>query len=251
MNRKTQENQTALFHANSAEFVELLLRAEADVNIRDRRGETPLFDAVRRESAQSVALLLDAGADVNIRNNDGKTALYTAVCEGSVKRVELLIKEGADVNITDAMGETLLFQWKDMIGRRYPTILKCIKIILHEGIKVNVRGSRGMTALTCFVKSLDFSPYKSATQTKHEKEFAMLLFAAGDTLDESKVTYMPEYLKPSAEVNLMNICRAAIRKHLLQISDINLFPRIPKLGLPSMLCQYLLYDVALDDDEGK
>ena len=70
-------------------------------------------------------------------------------------------------------------------------------------------------------------------------------------MDENRVIEVPDYLKPSVEIRLMNICREAIRKHLLQMSDVNLFSRIPKLGLPTMLSQYLLYDVFLDDDEGQ
>ena len=39
-----------------------------------------------------------------------------------------------------------------------------------------------------------------------------------------------------------------IRKHLLSLDSINLFMKVPKLGLPAFLSEYLLYDVELDFD---
>ena len=47
----------------------------------------------------------------------------------------------------------------------------------------------------------------------------------------------------------MYLCREAIRKHLLQMSPVNLFVQIPQLGLPTLLQEYLLFNVALDDDD--
>ena len=49
------------------------------------------------------------------------------------------------------------------------------------------------------------------------------------------------------EHSLKNICREAIRSHLLQMSEVNLFVRVPSLPLPKALQSYLLYDQALDD----
>ena len=64
---------------------------------------------------------------------------------------------------------------------------------------------------------------------------------ATEKVDEPKlVNGKPEYLKPSAELCVKNICRETIRKHLLQMSDVNLFP------LPQLMTSYLLYDVTLD-----
>ena len=77
----------------------------------------------------------------------------------------------------------------------------------------------------------------------------MLFFAAGETVDESNIREVSEYLSLSAEISLMNICRETIRKHLLPMSDVNLFVRVPRLPLPRLMTSYLLYDVTLDYDE--
>ena len=49
------------------------------------------------------------------------------------------------------------------------------------------------------------------------------------------------------KLSLKDICRQAIRKHMLNVnSTVNLFVRIPALELPSTLIEYLLYSVSLD-----
>ena len=54
---------------------------------------------------------------------------------------------------------------------------------------------------------------------------------------------------PEEEMSLMDLSRQCIRKHLLQMSPVNLFVRVPQLGLPTLLQEYLLFNVALDDDD--
>ena len=52
------------------------------------------------------------------------------------------------------------------------------------------------------------------------------------------------------EMTLLDLCREAIRKHLLQMSPHeHLFGRVPKLGLPSIITDYLLYYQTLDEDD--
>ena len=51
------------------------------------------------------------------------------------------------------------------------------------------------------------------------------------------------------KVSLKRQCRLAVREHLLKLDvNGNLFHRIPLLGLPQILTQYLLYNVSLDYD---
>ena len=66
-------------------------------------------------------------------------------------------------------------------------------------------------------KDQNYARCKTTNDDQLEREFVMLLFAAGETVDESKVKNVPDYLKQSEEISLMNICRVTIRKHLLQM----------------------------------
>ena len=69
------------------------MNAEADVNLNDNWGETPLMNA-----AKFGYDLIQAGANVNQENRGGYTALFKAAKAGNDKCIEVLIKAGADVN---------------------------------------------------------------------------------------------------------------------------------------------------------
>ena len=196
---------------------------------------------------------------MNMWDKNGKTLLFYAVTSESPERIKYLLAKGADVNKIYAYDRNLLFVRPDQIFYRgyipigpYAIMCHCgprsnlrtldnIKILLREGIKVNVKDEDGMTALDYFLFLCE-----AINQTSKEREYAMLLFAAGDTVDETQVK-VANYLKPPAESqSLKNICRETIRKHLLQMSDVNLFARVPQLSLKRELTSYLLYDVTLD-----
>ena len=92
----------------------------------------------------------------------------------------------------------------------------------------------------------------------------MLLYAAGEMVNDpvslchhnyqvssSDLCDLLEELKFEEEkLELKHICREAIRKHLLKLDPhLNLFGRIPRLGLPNALNMYLLFNVSLEEEE--
>lgn len=54
-------------------IVKILIENGADVNLKDKRGSTPLYWAAFRNNFEIAKMLLEKGADVNIKNNDGAT----------------------------------------------------------------------------------------------------------------------------------------------------------------------------------
>ena len=75
-------------------IVELLIAAGADVNVKNQRGWTPLYDAAIWDRKDIAKLLFDAGADVNAKDNDGKTPLDAAKEENKNEIADLLRKHG-------------------------------------------------------------------------------------------------------------------------------------------------------------
>lgn len=90
-----------------AELTDLLIRAEADVNAREREGVTVLMKAVHGGDAAVVRRLLKEPAlDVDARGPRGNTALTYAVLYGYAGMVEALVERGANVDVVRADGTT-------------------------------------------------------------------------------------------------------------------------------------------------
>lgn len=91
------------------EVATLLLSRGAAVDATDGSGETPLYEAAKKNDVGMVRLLLGHKADVNYRKKTGgeDTPLHRAVDHASSNEViELLVARGADLNARDREGRT-------------------------------------------------------------------------------------------------------------------------------------------------
>ena len=87
-------------------MVRLLVTHDADVNVHDRDGLTPLMKAIATRDPAIVALLLDAGADIDARDHRGHTALTHAVLRSHPEILKMLIGRGARLDVVTTMGTT-------------------------------------------------------------------------------------------------------------------------------------------------
>ena len=111
VNSRDRNGQTPLMMIDEESTTDLvwdLLNAGAKVNLHDSDGETALMAAAMVNNTEVLKTLLDAGAKVNVTTNDGVTALMLAADEGHVNNVRLLILAGADINTRDKNGKTAL-----------------------------------------------------------------------------------------------------------------------------------------------
>jgi ankyrin repeat protein len=92
----------------SAEIVEILIDAGADVNREDKHGSSALSRCAIGGGIKAVRLLLDAGADVNSRSATLGTPLMGAAAEGDLEVVRLLVSQGADVEAVSSVRQTAL-----------------------------------------------------------------------------------------------------------------------------------------------
>ena len=102
------------------ECVRLLVKAGANVNARDKDGNTPLHEGFQTDVEEE---LLKSGADVNARNKDGETPIFTDVDEESIP---LFIKYGADLSVRNKAGKTVVEAAKEKGPARQEALRKAI-----------------------------------------------------------------------------------------------------------------------------
>ena len=88
------------------DLVQLLLDANADTDVRDWHGQTPLFSAVTKEDLISIEMLKGV-SEVDAVDKKGFTALHRAVHKENVEVVKALCSV-ANVNAIDKFGKTPL-----------------------------------------------------------------------------------------------------------------------------------------------
>lgn len=82
----------------------LLYQKGANLNLKDREGNTPLMLATISRWSEGVATLIRLKAQVNIPNRLGETAILKAVQARDLALVKMLIEAGANPDLADNSG---------------------------------------------------------------------------------------------------------------------------------------------------
>ncbi len=148
INTKGIRGRTSLILASEygyKEIAEILIKAETNVNIKDKQACTDLI-AILGNYNYKVKRLINSKANTDIKDNiEGYSALirlskdvYKKIVE---KIAEMLIKEGADVNTKDNDGRTVLM-FASINGHK-----DIAQILIDKGADVNATTNDGYTAL--------------------------------------------------------------------------------------------------------
>lgn len=84
-------------------WLSFLLSKDANPNLTDNQGNTPLMDAVQARFEEGVRTLLSFGAQVDKTNSSGETPLIRAVQLRDVALVRLLVAQGANPDRRDTL----------------------------------------------------------------------------------------------------------------------------------------------------
>ena len=124
-----------------------LLMNHADVNAKNKEGQTPLLVAPLQASPLTggqrrvIRELLNQHAEVNSQDEHGTTPLMAACCKGHYIIVKELLNHHADVNIQSKQGDSALIVASKL--KRQLIVME----LLHHNADVNLQNSKGNTAL--------------------------------------------------------------------------------------------------------
>lgn len=183
VNRPCLDETTAVMYAaknGHLECVNLFINYKANLNMRDKFGDTAIAHAVLGRKDKCLAVLVEAGADVNLANADKCTPLMQAAScfNDCVKCLMILMESGADICRKDKDGDTAAFYaasygnsacLKKLItfyGRKYvdtrnnrkrtPLMVacvsrnnsaSCVQVLLDSGADIQTQDGEGKTAL--------------------------------------------------------------------------------------------------------
>ena len=127
------------------DIAKALIKAGADVNKKDKRGDRPLklaCNAYKEENiAKIVKILLENGANSDLfkRGEDGP--LHYATMYSNFEAVKLLVRHGANVNLSGGYKRTALIY---AAANSYPEMLK---FLLETKANINANNEAGENAL--------------------------------------------------------------------------------------------------------
>ena len=160
--------------------VHRLLYQGADINSKDKYGNTPLIWASLYGHLHVVRILIGRGSDVDLPNNDKSTALMKASQEGHLKIVNELLVTNAKVDLKNKKGWTSLMYASDKEQ------LDIVRILLAYGADPTIQNNNGKSAADYAQKNTPLinvvNMYK---QEQARKAILMLLVQVNEMMDES------------------------------------------------------------------
>lgn len=225
INQKDDKQRSILFDMCSKkklDAIKLLLRLGANINDEDIYGKTVLSDAVDREDGMMIRFLLDHGASVNHINSSGRTILQDVAIEGNARVFKILMTKEPDLNIKDKYGNSVLFD--AIIGGE----LEIVKEILNNLDDSDVTDSNGQTALFHAVLLEDKSIAKFlisyGLDINHLDDNRQNVLFNAIILGSSNIELIDIFLKKGIKVNIKDNDGNTLLDELLKIQALSIDP---------------------------
>lgn len=154
--RKTLGNKTPLKTLSEAiilgyrDQIKKILSKDADINITDDNGRTPVYYAVMKGDRETLELLLKKNANVNMAGKS-YTPLFLSLMNKDNEILQMLIEAGADVNKSCHDGYRRLSPLRMAIGDlaipgKEPNI-EAVKILIKAGADIEWKDKYGEAEL--------------------------------------------------------------------------------------------------------
>lgn len=152
-----------------------LIRAGADINARDKEGNTPLILAAgwqdfrkyfmgRPGNTEVLRELIKAGADVNMPNKKGRTPLHEAAQLENPDNLAALLVAGAKVDARDTAGRTPLH---DAAAANMVDTVEIVRRLLLAGADPNAKDKQGATPAQLVEENIEMDAEVKAKIYKH------------------------------------------------------------------------------------
>jgi ankyrin repeat protein len=161
INKKGTDKKQKIFNGSALisssangniEIVKSLLDANADKNITDDTGLTPLMSAAYMGNDNVVALLIQQGASLEQQDEKGYTALMFAANAGKYNSVKVLLESKANVNAKDN-DNSMPIMFAAQHGFN-----DIVRLLLSNGADKLFKGNYGLNAI-------DFASQNSLKET--------------------------------------------------------------------------------------
>ncbi|EAY09570.1 ankyrin repeat protein, putative [Trichomonas vaginalis G3] len=143
---------------NIPSFLKYLLSHGANINDKNKNGQTTLHIAAMHNNKETAEVLILHGANINEKNKAGETALHYAAMYNNKETAEVLILHGANINEKDEAGETALHIAAMQNSK------KTAEVLISHGANINEKNKNGQTAL-------DIAEWNDNTETEEDDAF--------------------------------------------------------------------------------
>ncbi len=108
-------------------------RAESKKQADENEREEQFLDAIYENDENKIRSMLNGNENGNAKSKRKTKALIGAVKEGNLKMVKLLIEEGVDLDITDGDG------WTALMHATEKGYVPIVEMLIDEGANVSIR----------------------------------------------------------------------------------------------------------------
>lgn len=134
-NAVNRRGETALFHATDPRICERLITHGANPQHRAKAGATALHVLADAGQDQAMRVLIAAGAQVDALDDAKRTPLARCVAALRIAAVEVLLAAGAKVDAPLSSGGTLL---SHVIGQKSKSSLAIARLLVRAGADTSV-----------------------------------------------------------------------------------------------------------------
>ncbi len=139
-------------------IISTLLSHNADIEVRTKKGLTPLLCARENVSTSRINVmraLLSAGANIDAKDENGDTALHQAVSLNRPDWVTLLLSFTPNLELRNNVGQTPLLRAVDFAPLSYvEKTLETVQLLLAAGANAKSTDEKGQTAVLIAIKAI-------------------------------------------------------------------------------------------------